>query len=132
MSYQGTWRLGALGALGMLATAAGCAALVGLDAPDPGTKESTGSKGPMAMCMTGAPSCDFATDCGEVQTTDCILTSCDNGCCGTTNSPMGTNCTDNGGNVCDGNGACIGCMTAPTARTPGPRARPSRATRRSA
>jgi hypothetical protein len=37
---------------------------------------------------------------------------CTAGVCGTTSSPQGLPCSQNGGTICDGNGTCVQCITA--------------------
>jgi len=56
----------------------------------------------------GAPECTPATveaDCGASST--CDLVECTNGSCANTPATLGTPCTDNGGEICDGQGSCV-------------------------
>jgi hypothetical protein len=53
--------------------------------------------------------CLAPTDCPGADTT-CAFRSCTNGACGTQLAAAGTKCTENGGNLCDGKGACVTCL----------------------
>ncbi len=53
----------------------------------------------------GAPECSAAADCGA--DTTCATFACDGGKCGSTNAPKGTKCTEDMGEICDGEGACV-------------------------
>lgn len=62
----------------------------------------------------GSPACvDPATDCPATETA-CVVAVCERGACAERNVPLEprTQCTDNGGGVCDGAGQCIGCIDA--------------------
>lgn len=50
--------------------------------------------------------CNATSDC-PTPTTVCKIAGCTGHACGTTNAAKGTACTDGGGVVCDGNGACV-------------------------
>ncbi len=52
--------------------------------------------------------CDAPTDC-PAQLTLCKSNTCAANACGTSNATSGTACTDNGGRVCGGTGACVAC-----------------------
>ena len=56
-------------------------------------------------------------DCPALTTT-CLANTCTGGCCGTANAPDTTACTDDGGKVCDGSGACVACNVRKGGRTP--------------
>jgi hypothetical protein len=55
--------------------------------------------------------CLAAGDCGP-QTTACRTNTCAGSVCGTASTMIGSGCNDNGGTLCDGNGACVACLTA--------------------
>src|SRR5262249_34687362 len=54
--------------------------------------------------------CNKASDC-TAQASLCKINTCTSMVCGTNNASQGTTCTDNGGSVCDANGACVECNT---------------------
>jgi len=56
----------------------------------------------------GMGECAAPEDCPGVDTT-CQFRTCDGVACGTAAAPIDTACTEDGGNVCDGQGACIEC-----------------------
>jgi len=73
------------------------------------TASSTASSG-----TGGTPStCDGGTACSDVgmctapQSTLCVIDACTGGCCGTAYASVGAMCHDDGGVICDGNGACV-------------------------
>src|SRR6185369_2318637 len=53
--------------------------------------------------------CVAASDCPTSATTACKVPACDATAhtCGFTNAPLGADCTDNGGVVCNGHGTCV-------------------------
>jgi hypothetical protein len=50
----------------------------------------------------------IADNC-PAQTTACLTNTCELGCCGTSDAPKGTKCTDNDGSVCNATGTCVEC-----------------------
>ncbi len=72
---------------------------------DAGTADGGHDGGHDAGCGA-AESCMSPSTC-PTQATACIVNTCSMGCCGTTNASVGTDCTDNGGVVCNGNGSCV-------------------------
>ncbi len=55
--------------------------------------------------------CLAAADCPAQQTV-CKTNTCTGNTCGTQNAPTTTVCSDNGGRICDGSGACVQCNAA--------------------
>src|SRR5207302_6500695 len=70
-----------------------------------GTIDTTGT----GSCAGSSP-CKMPSEC-PAQPSLCVTNTCVAGCCGTTLAPLGTMCTDNGGQVCNDSGTCIGCNT---------------------
>jgi len=54
----------------------------------------------------GAGGCESPSDCPGSDTT-CRYRTCEQGQCGTEDAPLGTPCTEQGGELCDGNGNCV-------------------------
>ncbi|HHH30757.1 MAG TPA: hypothetical protein ENK57_20770 [Polyangiaceae bacterium] len=84
---------------------------------------NTSSAGGMGTGATGgAPAtCTVPEDCPGMDT-DCSSRTCVSELCGIANAPSGTPCDDNGGNTCNGGGACISCgqtVTPPGGVCPG-------------
>jgi Sulfatase-modifying factor enzyme 1 len=65
----------------------------------------------------GATKCSTATDCPALGT-DCLVNSCQSGCCSVTKAAASTTCADNGGKLCDGSGHCVACVTASQCSAP--------------
>lgn len=104
-------------------TALGCQVVAGLtdlelgpgDAPTTSTTSGTGGGGGQGgtggMAGSGGdgggggPACDEPADCGA--DTTCLDHTCDGGQCGEAPATLGTSCTEDGGEVCDGQGACV-------------------------
>ena len=83
----------------------GCAIIASVDRDAiEGSSTSTGGGG-VGGEGGGAGGCTAAGDCGE--DSQCQSFSCDSGMCSETNVEAGTACTDDGGEVCDGNGNCV-------------------------
>ena len=59
--------------------------------------------------MGGDPGCTSPLMCPGMDT-DCQLRSCVNMVCGFEERPVGLNCNDGGGTVCDGMGTCVECV----------------------
>ena len=122
----------ALAAVSIFAAAMGCTSIAGIDdfevIPGGGTAggqagsgggPSGGQGGQPAGGQGGQPAggqggaagaggsggCSSPTECPGVDTT-CRYRTCD-GSCGMQNAPQGTVCTENGGEVCDGDGNCV-------------------------
>ena len=64
----------------------------------------------------GAPECTLPNDCPGMDTT-CSTRTCDAGQCGLALAPAATPCTE-GGQVCDGQGACVECVDASQCTSP--------------
>ena len=66
----------------------------------------------LLACSTAAPmnACDVAADCPA--TTACATATCMDGRCTSELSAQGTACSEAGGKVCDGAGACVECVAA--------------------
>ncbi|MBI4956663.1 MAG: hypothetical protein HY908_31890 [Myxococcales bacterium] len=91
-------------------------------APEPGAGGAgagnpTGGSGAVGTGGTGGelPACTVPGDCGP--DTDCETPTCTNQTCGVDLATLGTACDDQGGEVCDGAGACLldlgsGCANA--------------------
>jgi hypothetical protein len=87
---------------------------------DPSTTSTNGSgpggaggdAGSTSATMQGgggaAPECTQPSDCGP--DTTCQAQTCIAEMCGVENTPVGTACTDNGGQKCDGAGLCVECL----------------------
>ncbi len=58
----------------------------------------------------GSGGCTTPEDCLGGDTT-CRYRTCDGGVCGTEDAAAGTDCTESGGQFCDGNGNCVECLT---------------------
>ena len=72
------------------------------------TAASTGGSGGSG----GAACSDPVADCPATSTA-CVVAICDAASmCATENAQIDTPCTDNGGQVCDGSGSCVGCTDA--------------------
>jgi hypothetical protein len=68
--------------------------------------------GPKA-CPGAAMSCTTSSSmCPLSNFPECAPSTCDQGCCKTTVAQAGTACTEMGGSVCNGMGACVGCVSA--------------------
>jgi hypothetical protein len=76
-----------------------------------GTGGMGGTGGLPSLCGVGSKTCMADSAC-PTPSSKCILPFCVGGCCSTKNAVKGTACTDNGGNVCNGDGTCIGCFMA--------------------
>lgn len=57
----------------------------------------------------GQPGCTGPNECPGNDTT-CSYRTCDAGECGMANASSGTSCTEDGGQVCDGDGSCVECV----------------------
>jgi hypothetical protein len=59
------------------------------------------------------PTCEGGTACGKPSdcpaTPTCVTRTCTDSCCGTAPAAAGVQCTEDGGQVCDGTGKCVGC-----------------------
>ncbi|MBI4701763.1 MAG: hypothetical protein HY744_11500 [Deltaproteobacteria bacterium] len=101
--------------------AAGCHAIVGLDEFE--LREGKGAGGGHAAGGLGGgggpttssgggggvgPECVTLNDCPDKGTT-CQPGVCEAEKCGFTDADEGTACSETGGNVCDGHGACVEC-----------------------
>jgi subtilisin-like proprotein convertase family protein len=73
------------------------------DALDPSLGGSTGVQ------SGGTGGCVAPADCPGTDTT-CAFRSCTASTCGTQLAAPGTSCTENGGHLCDGTGACLACL----------------------
>ncbi|MBV8761597.1 MAG: proprotein convertase P-domain-containing protein [Deltaproteobacteria bacterium] len=66
----------------------------------------------VAACASGesrnAKACTDTTEC-PAATTTCVTPMCTDGACASVMTAAGTPCTDDGGKVCDGAGACVEC-----------------------
>ena len=98
-----------------LATAAGCNVIFGIEQHEPfpagggGSGASSGTGG-----GTGGgrgTSCSSVTECQGVDTT-CEYRTCAEGICGIVQAAEDTACTEEGGQVCDGEGHCVECNSA--------------------
>jgi hypothetical protein len=70
-------------------------------------KETSGAGAASASSSSGMGECSGPTDCPDAGV--CMLATCINGACGKQPETAGAKCDDNGGKVCDGNGACVEC-----------------------
>jgi len=59
----------------------------------------------------GMGECVAPADCPGLDTT-CNFRTCDGAMCGSTDAVLGTACAEAGGQVCDGQGTCVGCNDA--------------------
>jgi subtilisin-like proprotein convertase family protein len=101
-----TWA--ALACAGLLATALAFGCGPSWDALDPSLGGSTGTHSGSGG-TAGASGCHAPTDCPGTDTT-CAFRSCTASACGTTFAASGTACTEKGGKLCDGKGACLACL----------------------
>ncbi|MEW5852171.1 MAG: hypothetical protein AB2A00_25505 [Myxococcota bacterium] len=82
-----------------------------------GSTSSTSSSGSSTSSATGGTSTsttsctDPTTDCPATGTA-CVVAVCSAGQCATNPAAAHTTCSDNGGTVCDGSGACVACRDA--------------------
>ncbi len=60
------------------------------------------------------PGCSMPADCPNITTTACQANLCNPmvSLCMLVDAPPGLPCSDNGGTLCDGNGACVACLMA--------------------
>jgi alpha-tubulin suppressor-like RCC1 family protein len=72
-----------------------------------GGPTSSGTGGSPTKCE--AMACVTETTCPTPETV-CLLPACADECCGATPAAAGTPCSDHGGVVCDGKGACVACV----------------------
>jgi hypothetical protein len=98
--------------VGLLATTAvlawsGCG-LVSAPDRDKIPLSSAGGSGGTGMGGAGGAECTSATDCTAA--TDCLVASCDDGMCISTPDAAGEACSENSGVMCNGTGACVGCI----------------------
>ena len=56
-----------------------------------------------------APECELPSDCPGTETT-CAFRTCDEGRCGLAEAAAGTACTEDEGQLCNGDGACVPCL----------------------
>ncbi|MBW2456154.1 MAG: hypothetical protein JRI68_16665 [Deltaproteobacteria bacterium] len=80
------------------------------------TSTSSGTGGTTSSSGTGGVGglfneCDTPADCNG-QDTDCQTVTCQGNTCGFDNAAISTACDDDAGNVCDGLGHCVECITA--------------------
>ncbi len=95
----------------------GCSALIGLDGyKDYCPPEGVGKPGDCVPFGGGGgssssvgPACHSAQDCPP--STTCATATCEQGHCGTNDANRGTKCSDQGGNLCDGQGKCVECVS---------------------
>ncbi len=73
-----------------------------------GTAGSGGTTG--GGGVGGTPECTSPDQCGT--DTTCLTMTCDSGTCGTQNTAINTECTEDNGQFCDGLGACVECNNA--------------------
>ena len=93
-------------ALALLAGAASCEGDVGGDGGGAPTGVTTGTGGSAGGGGEGAgPTCTTPADCGVDST--CRTHLCEAGACGVDDAELGTPCDDDGGEICDGRGACV-------------------------
>ncbi len=59
--------------------------------------------------IDGGVTCEDLNNCPAL-TNDCLTPTCDSSCCGSTPAAPGTACVTNGGQMCDGQGHCVGCL----------------------
>ena len=78
--------------------------------PSIGGMDASGGAGPGGAAGAGGIECASADECPGADTT-CAWRTCEANACGTENAPVGTDCTEDDGVVCDGLGACIECVT---------------------
>ena len=94
-------------ALALLACSLACNELIGIDGDytplDDGSGGETGSGG------ESGDSCDTPGDCADPGT--CMESSCVSRKCVDVVSMRGTPCTEDGGQVCDGSGQCVECVS---------------------
>jgi len=95
---------------GVLAAAigGGCNAIFGIEQHEP---YPVGVGGSGASSGTGGASCTTPDDCPGADTT-CSTRTCEAGLCGAEYAAADTACTEDGGQVCDGDGNCVECNTA--------------------
>src|SRR6185312_5053600 len=74
------------------------------------TSTSSTSTSSTVMCGDGGSMCTMDSDCHTEVTTKCVVATCTTDCCAVGNAASGATCNDNGGTVCDGNGACVACV----------------------
>jgi hypothetical protein len=86
----------------------GAAACAGSGDIEPaGGAGGTADGGEAARCAGGTPLCTEAGECSAA-TSSCVAAACDHLCCSTRSAVATTRCA---GGVCDGSGACVGCVT---------------------
>jgi hypothetical protein len=109
-----TFALGGLGAVAVIGLAAGGCELIAAvdhDLINTGGSPSTGGAGGATSSTTGTMGgCMFPEDC-PMPPNDCVDRTCDAMMCGQANAPAGDPCQSGGGQVCDGNGTCVECVT---------------------
>jgi hypothetical protein len=69
-----------------------------------------GASASAASSSSGAPMCTTDADCAAENTT-CMPTTCLKGTCAGNAAASGLTCTESGGKLCDGNGACVACLS---------------------
>lgn len=69
-----------------------------------------------ATCSEGGVACSSPAECAT-PASDCIVPTCDDGCCGTTTLGQGEVCV---GGMCDGQGACVQCLMNENCNLPQP------------
>ncbi len=99
----------------------GCNAIFGLDdlvVDEPGPTGGTGGSSATTTTSSTAGGggtagagggCAAPGDCSVAS--ECLDPTCVAGACGSAPKPSGTACTEAGGKVCDGQGACVECVT---------------------
>lgn len=103
----------------------GCNLVLGLEDPRDRTTSSAGSGGAGGMGVTTSTSSSSSTttsadgghggapcDPASCPGTDCAPATCAEGLCSKKNAPIGAPCDDGGGRMCDGEGACVECLSA--------------------
>ncbi|MBK7584653.1 MAG: hypothetical protein IPI67_31265 [Myxococcales bacterium] len=95
----------ATGGGGTTGGTAGTGGSAGATGGSGGSAGATGGSGGSA----GAPECTSAAECPGNDTT-CSQRTCNAGSCGKNDAAQGTTCTETGGAVCDGAGACVACV----------------------
>jgi len=97
------------GGSGAPPTGAATVGSAGTGAAGAGGSATTGA-GASGTTTGGMDNCNTPQDCpGEDST--CLARTCENNVCGTATTDAGTACTENAGNVCDGQGSCVECLS---------------------
>jgi hypothetical protein len=70
-------------------------------------------------CAANEPACSLAVPCTATKFPQCETLTCQSGCCASMKATAGTSCSEGGGKVCDGSGACVACTVDANCTTTG-------------